>query len=89
MVTKTAILGGFRPCLMPFDANFWTPHLISEFPHALTKCFQPRFLEQREAGRPRRWLVVSSTHRRAEVWCIVHNDALSKVIFGLRVACAS
>ena len=31
-----------------------------------TNCFQPRYLELREAGRPRRWLVVSSTHR-AEV----------------------
>ena len=50
-----------------------------------TNCFQPRYLELREAGRPRRWLVVSSTHR-AEVRCIVHYhyDAFSKAIFGFR-----
>ena len=32
-----------------------------------TNCFQPRYLELREAGRPRRWLVVSSTLNRARV----------------------
>ena len=38
----------------------------TNFSTTATNCFQPRYLELREAGRPRRWLVVSSTHR-AEV----------------------
>ena len=46
-----------------------------------TNCFQPRYLELREAGRLRRWLVVSSTHR-AEVSRSVCYGIVSKVIFG-------
>ena len=44
-----------------------------------TNCFQPRLLEQREAGRPCRWLVLSSTHR-AEASSSVYYDIVPKVI---------
>ena len=69
--------------------EFPTPHPISEFSSRTDESASSPGIsscaKREAAGRPRRWLVVSSTHR-AEVWCIVRNDALSKAIFGLRVA---
>ena len=54
---------GRSPGTLPFTGGYESaPDPASREAPYLTTSFQPRLLELHEAGRPRRWLVVSSTH---------------------------